>query len=226
MKRLAAGLLCVCALPATAAAHVVDEYLQVAQIALESDGVRVELRLIPGAQLADRIFALIDLDDDGLLSPAEQQAYARRVLQDVTLDVDGRRANLALADLAFPVRREMNEGVGVIRLKLAAQAALGMAGDHRVEFRNDHLPELGAYLANMLVPASDKIEVLRQQRDPRQHGLRVDLHTRTAASRWFWGAGLGLFGLCLSLVVGRVRLSARTRNRQVIDPGCHGFDIR
>jgi len=226
MKRLAAGLLCVCAFQATAAAHVLDEYLQVAQIALESDGVRVELRLIPGAQVADRIFALLDVDEDGQLSPAEQQTYARRVLQDVTLDVDGRRTSLALADVAFPLRREMTEGVGVIRLKLAAKSALGMAGDHRVEFRNDHLPELSAYLANTLVPASDKIAVLRQQRDPRQHELRVDLHTRTTTPRWVWWTGLWLFGLCLALFVGRALFSARTRNRQVVAPGSHCFDIR
>jgi hypothetical protein len=39
---------------------VLDQYLQVAQIALAPDGVRVELRLIPGVQAADRICTLID----------------------------------------------------------------------------------------------------------------------------------------------------------------------
>ena len=81
MKRRLACCLCVLIFQATAAAHVLDEYLQVAQIALAPDGVRVELRLIPGVKVADRIFALIDVDDvDGKISPVEEQAYARRVL--------------------------------------------------------------------------------------------------------------------------------------------------
>jgi len=202
MKRWLLGLLCACAFSTTAAAHVLDQYLQVAQIALAPGGVRVELRLIPGVQVADRVFALIDADGDGRISPAEEQAYARRVLRDVALEVDGRRAPLALAGIQFPSRREMNEGIGAIRLDLAAEAALGAAGKHQLSFRNDHLPELGVYLANALVPASDAIEITGQQRDALQHGLQVDFRVLSADARAWprWTGGL-LFGLCLALLL-------------------------
>ena len=79
MRRLVLCLLCVCAVHLPVAAHVLDQYLQVAQIALAPDGVRIELRLIPGAQVAARVFVLIDTDGDGQLSTVEQPAYAQRV---------------------------------------------------------------------------------------------------------------------------------------------------
>jgi hypothetical protein len=201
MKRLLFCLLCACALRIPASAHVLDQYLQVAQIAIAPDGVRVDLRLIPGVQVADRIFALIDLDGDGQVSPAEEQAYARRVLHDIALEVDGRRAPLALTGIEFPSRREMNEGVGAIRLNLAAAAASSAAGGHQLFFRNDHLPELGAYMANALVPATDAIKITGQQRDELQQRLQVDFHVLPAAAsalpRWIVAA---LFGLCLALL--------------------------
>jgi len=200
MKRLLACFFCAFAFQATAAAHVLDQYLQVAQIALSPGGVRVELRLIPGVQVADRVFALIDVDGDEKISSAEEQAYARRVLQDVALEVDGRRAPLALTGVEFPSRREMNEGIGVIRLDLAAEAASGAAGEHQLSFRNDHLPELGVYLANALVPTTNEIKILGQERDALQHRLRLNFHaTPDAAHGRLRRTGVFIFCLCLAL---------------------------
>ncbi len=200
MKRLLACLLCAFAFQATAAAHVLDEYLQVAQIALAPGGARVELRLIPGVQVADRVFALIDVDGDGQISSAEEQAYARRVLQDIALEVDGRRAPLALTGVQFPSRREMNEGIGAIRLDLAAEAALGAAGEHQLSFRNDHLPELGVYLVNALVPTTSEIKLGGQERDPLQREMRLSFHVTPADTHgprpW-----TGVLMLCLCLVL-------------------------
>src|SRR6516165_8652054 len=122
MKRLFFCLACVCAVNANAPAHVLDQYLQAAKIALEPGGLRLELRLTPGVQVADRVMALIDLDGDGQISAEEEQAYAHEVLREITLDLDGRRLPLVLTGVHFPSRREMNEGVGSIRLELLAAA--------------------------------------------------------------------------------------------------------
>src|SRR5262249_37689893 len=195
MKRLLLCLLCACALRVTAPAHVLDQYLQIAQIALVPGGARVELRLTPGVQVADRVFALIDVDGDGQISSAEEQAYARRVLSDTALEIDGRRTPLALVGILFPSRREMNEGIGAIRLTLTAKATLGGAGEHQLSFRNDHLPELGIYLANALVPASNEIKITGQERDALQHGLRINFHATpdAVAHRWLRWAGILIF---------------------------------
>lgn len=170
------------ALPATAAAHVLDQYLQVTQVALAPDGVRVELRLVPGVEVAERVFAVIDADHDGKISPAEEQGYARRVLQDLALELDQRGVALALTSAQFPSRREMTEGVGVIRFEPAAQATLA-AGEHRLAFRNDHLPALAGYLANVLAPTTDAIQVTGQRHDRLQHELQVEFRVRPSDGR-------------------------------------------
>ena len=201
MKRLLACCLCAFAFQATAAAHVLDEYVQAAQIALAPGGARVELRLIPGVQVAERVFALIDSDGDGKISAAEEQAYARSVMRDIALEVDGRQAPLALTGVEFPSRREMNEGVGAIRLDLAAETDLRAAGEHQLSFRNEHLPELSVYLSNALVPATDAVKITGQQRDALQHELQVDFLVLSPDARaWPRRITVLLFGLCLALL--------------------------
>ena len=202
MRRLLFCLLCVCGVHIRGSAHVLDQYLQVTQIALGPDGARVELRLIPGVQVADRVFALIDVDGDGQISPGEEQAYVRRVLQDIAFEIEGQRAPLELRGVQFPSRREMKEGIGAIRLDLASQAALGTTGEHRVSFRNDHLAELGVYMANALVPTTETIKITGQERDALQHGLRVDFRVLSVDARaWPRWTPVFLFGLCLTLLL-------------------------
>jgi nickel/cobalt transporter (NicO) family protein len=200
MKRLALCLLCVCAGRLPVAAHVLDQYLQVAQIAIAPGGAHIELRLIPGVQVAERICALIDADGDGQITTAEGQAYARRALHDVALEVDGRRAPLALAGVQFPSRREMEEGIGAIRLELAAEAALDATGEHQLYFRNDHLTELGVYLVNALVPTTSDIKISGQARDPLQREMRLSFHVAPADTPGLrpW---IGMLMLCLCLAL-------------------------
>jgi hypothetical protein len=125
--------------------------------------------------------------------------------------VDGRRARPSLTGVQFPSRLEMSEGNGAIRLDLAAEAALGVPGEHQLSFRNDHLPELGVYLANALVPTTDAIKITGQQRDALQHGLQVDFRVLSADTRaWPRWAGVLLFGLCLAFPQWRrLRLNRR-----------------
>ena len=205
MRRLLFCMICACALPITISAHVLDQYLQVAQIAIEPDAVRVTLRLTPGIQIADRIIALIDLDRDGQISPAEEQAYVRRILQDVALDIDGRRTPLALIKVQFPAGGEMNDGVGAIRFDLEADADLSKAGEHQLIFRNDHLPEFGTYLANALVPTTEAIRISSQERDELQHRLWINFQaTPDATSGWPPWAGILLFCLCVAILLSQM----------------------
>lgn len=202
MKRLLFCLLSACAWHVTVSAHVLDQYLQVAQVALAPDGAHIELRLIPGAQIADRIIALIDIDGDGKILDTEEQAYAQRVWQDVALEVDGRRVPLALSGIQFPSRLEMSEGIGAIRLKLVAEVAWDAAGAHQLSFRNDHLPALGVYLANALVPATNAIKINSQERDARQRELQINFHATLddAQGRRRW-MGILIVCLCLALLL-------------------------
>ena len=229
MKRLLACVICAFASQATAAAHVLDEYVQAAQITLAPSGARVEIRLVPGVEVANRIFRMIDLDHDGQISAAEQQAYAQRVLLDIALEVDGRRAPLALAGVEFPSRREMNEGIGAIRLNLASEAPLDMTGEHQLSFRNYHLPKLSVYLINAVVPSSSEIKISGQTRDPLQHEMRLSFHVNphvstanTEATKPWTGAlwkGALMVGVCLVLlfpVWKQLRQNVRRRHDEQI----------
>jgi hypothetical protein len=159
---------------------VLDEFVQAAQLTFASNGVAIELRLTPGVELADRAFAMIDRDGNGKISPAEEEAYARRIMQDLTLEVDRQRMALTLREIQFPSKSDMKGGVGVIRLNLWAEASLRNAGEHQTVFRNNHLPKLSSYLANVLVPSTEAIRITGQQRDARQQELQVKLRVTSA----------------------------------------------
>ncbi len=200
MKRWRLCLLCMCAVHLPVAAHVLDQYLQVAQIALAPNNVRIELRLIPGVQVADRIGALIDTDGDGQISSAEEQAYARRVLQDMKLAVSGVNVPLTLTEMQFPTQPEMREGLGTIRLTFEASATLNAVAHQQVYFRNNHLPELGVYLVNALMPTTNEIKLGGQERDPLQRGLRLDYHITPDSMTVSW-RGIAMFLFCLFLLL-------------------------
>ena len=212
MRRLLFCLLCLCACGVTGRAHVLDEYLQATQIAVSATGVRLELHLTPGVEVADQVFALIDRDRNDEISPAEGQDYARRLLDDVALEVDGRRLLVALTSMQFPSRSEMKKGDSVIRFELSADA-LSLAGEHNLIFRNNHWPEIGVYQANTLVPATDAIAITGQRRDPLQHEIQVSFRVlspalgtaRVAPALWpFWlWPAVVLSGVCLTLLFSR-----------------------
>ena len=62
----------------------------------------------------------IDTDGNGIVSPQEQQAYAARILQDLSLAIDGVRLTPQLLAVRFPAVDEMKEGQGAIQLDFAA----------------------------------------------------------------------------------------------------------
>ena len=81
-----------------ACAHRLDEYLQATTIALEKDRIQAQIRLTPGVAVFPIVFADIDRDADGVVSAAEQRAYAERVLRDLVAQ-RRRQAPAAASDL-------------------------------------------------------------------------------------------------------------------------------
>jgi hypothetical protein len=96
------------------------------------------------------------------------------VLQSVTVDVDGRQLSLLLIDVNAPETAAMREGEGVLRLRAQARVPDLGAGVHRLRYRNHHHSDLGVYLANALVPASDRVSIARQRRDREQRELTIE----------------------------------------------------
>jgi hypothetical protein len=182
-------------------AHRRDEYLQAARLAIEPTRVRLQLDLTPGIAIADTIVAAIDRDGDGVLSAAEKRAYVDRVLRDVTLSVDDHPLDVQpqLMAATFSTLEAFRTGEGTIRLQFDAavprQAEFEADGTHRVEFRNAHFPAIGAYLANALVPDSDRIAIVTQRRDVDQRQLIVEYALRgdmpTSTRVWLLGSFAG-----------------------------------
>jgi hypothetical protein len=172
----------VIAVTTAVSAHRQDEYLQAARLAIDPGGVEIELAMTPGIAVAESVIAEIDRDHDGSLSPGEREAYVALVLEAIDLEVDGRRVPLGVVGSRFPELDAMRHGEGTIVMR-SAGATLSQPGAHHALFRNRHRPEISVYLANALIPTSERLSIDGQRRDPDQRELRVDYVVRANASR-------------------------------------------
>lgn len=158
-------------------AHNLDEYLQAAVISLDRDQVRISMRLLPGVAVLPRVMASIDTNSDGTLSTSEQQAYAMRVLDDLTLSIDGARLSPQLLSVEFPALEQMAVGLGDIRIEITAALPAGYA-DRKLVFENHHQSAISAYLVNCLVPQDPAVKILTQRRNETQSFYELDYSQR------------------------------------------------
>jgi hypothetical protein len=199
-SRAAVTLLVVAAAGATASAHRRDEYLQASRLAIGPDRVRIELDLTPGISVADRVLADIDTDRSGSIAHDEARQYLARVVDAISVEVDGAPLAVRVVDSGFPAVDAMRNGEGTIRIALTAAMPPLAGGAHRLHFRNTHRQEMGAYLANALVPESDRVAITSQDRDTEQQNLSVEYQLRggttNSVNRWAaLTAGLTLVAL-------------------------------
>ena len=180
------------AMGASLSAHRRDELLQAARVGVEPDRVRLELSLTPGIEIAEAFIGEIDADGDLRLSAAEQQAYAERVLGRVALRVDDSVAlNLLVAGASFPGAADLRSGEAAITLEVEAALPFLSPGAHRLFFRNDNAATGSIFLANALVPESDRVGVTGQERDFDQRQLTVAFELRDGQPSRFNWAWLG-----------------------------------
>jgi hypothetical protein len=173
VTRALAALALFALIPSGAFAHTLDEYLQAARLSLTRSHVSLDLDLTPGAMVAARIAAMIDRDQDGVISPAEAAAYGTRVLGETAVALDGARVTMTVTRVEAPPIAELREGVGTITIRASGAHGARLAGHARVSFQNDHAPDGSVYLANALVPADRWLSVSRQNRDVTQRSIDV-----------------------------------------------------
>ena len=203
---------------AETSAHRLDEYLQAARIAIDPGAAHIELDLTPGTALAEAVIAGIDRNRDGSLSADEQRTYASLVLSALQVEVDGKPLRVEPGDFRFPDTEAMRRGEGTIRLQSAVTLPDLSIGAHQLSFRNRHHPDGSVYLANALVPGSDRVAVTAQRRDGDQSELIIDFVMRAtpATSTRVWllssiAVVAALFALLKrpSVFPGRSRRTAR-----------------
>jgi hypothetical protein len=154
-------------------AHRLDEYLQATLISVEQDHVHASMRLIPGIAVSSFVIASIDTNGDGVISEAEQRAYAQSVLRDLSLTVDGQSVRPVLISQTFPAIEEIKEGLGEIKIEFAIELPPG-GPRRRIVFENHHQNTISAYLVNCLVPSDPKIRILAQSRNENQSFYQLD----------------------------------------------------
>jgi hypothetical protein len=196
-------------------AHRQDEYLQAARLALDPDRVQLVLDLTPGIAVAEAVLAEIDLDANRSISAAEARAYSERVLRAVALDVDGVPLRVELVDSVVAAVDTALNGEGTTRIHAVAAMAPLADGRHRLRYRNTYRPDIGVYLANALVPDSDRVTVAAQRRDVDQRELIIDYTLRAdAATRTRRGVSLGVCGALILTANVWWRLSRRPDGRR------------
>ncbi len=161
-----------CLIATASFAHRLDEYLQAAIVSISKGAITAELTLTPGVAVFPVVVSAIDTNRDGAISQAEQQAYARRVLQDLTILIDGRSVQPVLTSATFPAIDEMRAGQGEIRINLHASLPRGGA-ERTVVIENHHQSGISAYQVNVLVPQDPDIRILSQRRNYSQSVYQV-----------------------------------------------------
>jgi hypothetical protein len=140
-------------------AHRLDEYLQATIISVEKGRVQASMRLIPGVAVSSIVISNIDTNGDGIISDAERQTYAERVLRDLAVSVDGHHLKLRLISADFPGIEEMKEGLGEIQMEFTADLPAG-GSNRKLIFENHHQSRIAAYLVNCLIPRDRSIRIV------------------------------------------------------------------
>jgi hypothetical protein len=187
MKRqLAVAILLLSGMGRTAYAHRLDEYLQATLLTIEQDEVQASMRLIPGVSVAPAVIAGIDTNHDGILSEAEQQSYAQRVLNDLTLTCDGQSITPKLISATFPEIDQLRDGLGEIHIQFTGSLLRGGLRRSLV-LKNHHQNPSSVYLVNATMPVDPNIHILTQKRNEEQSFYELDYEqTGAPAANSLW----------------------------------------
>lgn len=169
-------------LHAPASAHELDEYVQSTLISVEKDHLDLQMRLVPGVEVFSQVLASIDANQDGAVSKAEEQAYARSVLHDLTLTVNGQRVTPEIVSIQFPSVDLMKEGLGEIQLALRVPIAKHGARQKLV-LENHHQRAISAYLVNCLKPQDPSLHIVGQHRSADQSHYELEYESPPTRTR-------------------------------------------
>lgn len=195
------------AFPAPSSGHRLDEYLQATRVSLQRERITLDIDLTPGANVAERVLALIDTDGDPRISPLEAESYGRTVLRDVILELDGRPVALSLTRVEAPTPEEIRHGLGTIQLRADGRVSPGVYGRREVRVRNNHQPGGSVYLVNALIPDDAGIQVVGQTRDAQQRDARIKYNLTPEWPKYVYWPLIGLTAIVV--IIRRSRPVAR-----------------
>ncbi len=170
------------ALPCSASAHRLDEYLQSTFVAIEPEGIKLQMNLTPGVAVAGPVLALIDRDGNDVVSTNEAATYAELVRRELSLRLDQRALDLTLTASEFPATEELRGGSGIIQLEFSATPGTLKSGAHELMLENRHQTNVSVYLVNAALPKSRAIKITRQTRNENQSVGQIEFAFQTAST--------------------------------------------
>lgn len=224
MRAKLLALLLLMLVSTAASAHRLDEYLQGTIFSVAKSRLNADLTLTPGVAVFSMLIPDIDTNGDAALSDAEQQAYAERVLADLSLEIDGVPLTPHLSSVEFPTIDEMKEGRGEIHLQFYADLPTGRFS-RKLVFENHHQNKISVYQVNVLVPRDPDVRIVSQNRNYSQSIYELDFEEGAVhASAWdsafvasLWGQFAALvlaaFTIMTSIRVLRKRRAGRSNSR-------------
>lgn len=181
-------------------AHRLDEYLQAARLGIDPDRVELQLDLTPGASLAAAIVAEIDRDRNGTISDAEARAYGLVVQAAIRLELDGTVLRPELVESRPAPVDAVSKGQGTLRFRWTAPLPPLSDGAHELFYLNAHHRDVGVYLANVLVPSTDRVAVTSQERDVDQREYTIAYELKPAPDGWRPMLLIGLLGAAVAAI--------------------------
>lgn len=173
-KAVAIAAFCLLFWGRAAWAHRIDEYLQATILSLEANRVTASMRLIPGVLVAPAVIATIDSNHDGEFSKEETKAYAERVLQDLSITIDGKSLKEQLDASTFPDASQLRDGLGEISIQYHVDLPASNDASRHFMLTNHHLSAGSVYLVNVEVPQSPGLSIVRQKRNLQQSLYELD----------------------------------------------------
>lgn len=114
----------------------------------------------------------------------------------------------------------LKTGEAAIRLELTAAAPSLAAGAHQLHYRNTHRADIGVYLANALVPASNRVSVTGQERDGDQQELTIAFALNGVRSTHLLAWSVTLISvIAVITALSMARATARAAARSAARPG-------
>jgi hypothetical protein len=186
----------------------VEQCLQATLVEIQPTRIRLLINLTPGTEVAGKVIALLDGDQDGVISPQEGETYLKLLGSELTAGLDGEALDLKVGGSSFPPPGEFNSGHAIIQAEFLAVVSIA-EGEHRLSIENRHLREISAYLVNATRPRWSTVEVLRQNRNENQTVGEIEFLVRRPGEGMKMLAGIAAVVVVLVAVAWRRRRGRR-----------------
>lgn len=175
IRQATLGLLAGSLAALSAHAHRTSGLLQASLVDVQATRIEIEVTLLPGMDLASKVFALLDTDGDGRISESERSAWAREFLSRQSVTLDGRTLPITLQSVRTVPLLEMNQGHGEIVVQFEADPGPNVRGAHVLLCANRYEPVPCTYQSNGLVPKDQEVRINGHRRDELQRELTLDV---------------------------------------------------